>query len=46
MCLCTENKITNINTSLFMTLVMSLSLGQFTIQESDTVLDMYTFPNN
>jgi len=46
MILCIENNITNINTSFFMTLVMSLGLGQFTKQESDTVLDMDTFPNN
>jgi hypothetical protein len=36
----------NITTSLFITLVMSLSPGQFTKLDSDTVLDMYTFSNN
>ena len=45
-CLCLDNKITNINTSLFMTLVMSFSQAQFIKQDSDTVPDMYRFQNN
>jgi hypothetical protein len=38
--LCIDNKITDINTSPFMTLGMPLSPGQFTEQESGTVLDI------